>query len=551
MRPLLTTPTFSHITMSQELTAKLLRTYEEVPYQSYPYAKTAPEHLEAVAHLFGVSAKPPAHARVLELGCASGGNLLPFAGRHRGAKAVGVDLSPVQVAQGRRAIAQAGITNVELHALNLEEITQDFGEFDYIICHGVYSWVPPSVQQAILRVASQNLAPKGLAYISYNTYPGWKAREIVRDAMLLHSEGRSTPAERLAHARSMVEFLHKMAPQGSVLHKTLDEAMPVVQGKQDTYLQHEFLEVCNAPCYFKDFVAAAQGHGLAYLADAEPTSMFVSNYGEAVAKPLLQECGHSQVKMEQYLDFHVNRQFRQSILVKEARAQEISYHVPDTRLRQFKYAGWFRGEAGLALDDAPESCLTWRDLSIVLRSRVQKALARVLNEAYPATCEVPALAAAVAQATGQTAVAVMPEILHLLDQLVVAGAVRYRRTPVRAPATVPDRPLATPVVRSAAQAQQGVPVDDKGVAGFVGNAWHDYMALDVLQRTVLPMLDGRQGEEELVAALLQETQAGRLQFLNQGQPITDAAQLQRSAREQLRAALQALRHKALLMVNQE
>jgi methyltransferase-like protein len=107
------------------------------------------------------------------------------------------------------------------------------------------------------------------------------------------------------------------------------------------------------------------------------------------------------------------------------------------------------------------------------------------------------------------------------------------------------------VVRSAAQAQQGAPVDAQGVAGFVGNAWHDYMALDVLQRTVLPMLDGRQGEEELVAALLQETQAGRLQFLNQGQPITDAAQLQRSAREQLRAALQALRHKALLMVNQE
>ncbi len=102
---------------------------------------------------------------------------------------------------------------------------------------------------------------------------------------------------------------------------TLEEMMPIVRRcRSHSYLLHEFPGApCNAPCYFKEFVERAGTHGLAYLADAEPSTMFVQNYGEKVREPLLRECGSSQVMIEQYLDFLVNRTFRQTLLVRSKR----------------------------------------------------------------------------------------------------------------------------------------------------------------------------------------------------------------------------------------
>ncbi|RYE55420.1 MAG: methyltransferase domain-containing protein, partial [Hyphomicrobiales bacterium] len=373
--------------MSEALTATLTSYYNRVPYDSHPFAQTAVEHLEALSFLFGLDAPPPATARVLELGCAAGGNLIPLAARYPAATALGVDLSPVQIAQGMEAIAHAGLKNVELRAFNIAEIDASFGQFDYIVCHGVYSWVPADVQDAILRVCSENLAPNGVAYISYNVYPGWKAREIVRDAMILRGAPRDEPEEKLSYARGMLEFLEQSARPDSVLKKTLEETMPIVRNSGDSYLLHEFLEPCNAPCYFKEFVARANGRGLTYLADAEPSTMFVQNYGEKVREPLLRECGGSQILMEQYLDFLVNRTFRQTLLVKQARGTDIRYRLDPERIRAVEYAGVFSAEDGsaLTLDAREQPAKALRNLSVTLRLPVHKAVAQVLDAHYPAT----------------------------------------------------------------------------------------------------------------------------------------------------------------------
>ena len=108
------------------------------------FSQSAPEHLQVIAHLFGLGAAPRQRARVLELGCTSGGNLVPFAARYPQAHAVGVDLSWVQIAKGRQNIERLGLTNVDLKNLNLKQIDASLGEFDYIICHGIYNWVPPT-----------------------------------------------------------------------------------------------------------------------------------------------------------------------------------------------------------------------------------------------------------------------------------------------------------------------------------------------------------------------------------------------------------------------
>ena len=193
--------------------------FNDVRRASQPFPQTTPEHLHTLAFLFGLDTPAPATARVLELGCAAGGNLVPFAMRHPQARALGVDVSSVQVAQGRVAIAQARLPNVALRTLGIADIDAALGKFDFIVCHRVYSRVSEPMQDAILRVCAENLTDEGVAYVSYNVYPGWKAREIVRDAMVLRGTSREAPDDKLSHARGILAFLAQAARPDSVLQQ--------------------------------------------------------------------------------------------------------------------------------------------------------------------------------------------------------------------------------------------------------------------------------------------------------------------------------------------
>jgi SAM-dependent methyltransferase len=529
--------------MSDPLNKELSSYYDTVPYESHPFPQTAPEHLEALAFLFGLDAPPPAGARILELGCAAGGNLIPFAARYPQASALGVDLSSVQIAQGRVAVGHAKLANVELRSFNIADIDASFGKFDYIVCHGVYSWVPAAVQHAILRVCSENLKDDGVAYVSYNVYPGWKAREIVRDAMILRGAPRDEPNEKLSYARGMLEFLEASARPDSVLKKTLEETMPIVRSASGSYLLHEFLEPHNAPCYFKEFAARASSHGLAYLADAEPSTMFVQNYGEKVREPLMRECGGSQVMMEQYLDFLVNRTFRQSLLVKHERATQIRYRLDVQRLHALEYAGVFRAADGSAftLDAREQPCDAMRNLKVTLRLPVHKAVAQVLDERYPATVPVGALLEAVSSRTGEPRAAVEPFVMAMLEELLILGAVRVRRRAGPAAAQIASQPKALAAVRSA----PGLALSAGPAAGTC-NLWHEPVGLSPIERCLLPLLDGTRSHDALAEHLVAEARADRVRFIKDDQPLKDDGALRDFTRQQVALALEDLRRKALL-----
>ncbi|SFO75708.1 regulatory domain of a methyltransferase-containing protein [Variovorax sp. OK605] len=533
--------------MPDSLTSTLTRYYDEVPYESHPFPQSAMEHLEALAYLFGLDAPDPSKARVLELGCAAGGNLIPFAARHPEARAVGVDLSPVQVAQGVAAIERAGLSNIELKVFDISQIDASFGQFDYIVCHGVYSWVPGPVQEAILRICAQNLAHNGVAYVSYNVYPGWKAREIVRDAMILRGGPRDTPEEKLSYARGMLEFLEQSARADSVLKKTLDETMPIVRSANSAYLLHEFLEPCNAPCYFKEFVARADAQGLAYLCDAEPSTMFVQNYGEKVHGPLLRECGGSQILMEQYLDFLVNRTFRQTVLVKQANAAGIRYRLDPARIRELEFAGLFSAEGGgaLTLDAREQPCHAIRGLKVTLRLPVHKAVAGLLEANYPASMSPRALIEGASKLTDQPSAAVEPVVMAMLEELLILGALRIRRTPVPAVAAVSEQPRALPAVRSSSALRAGAG-HSAGEAFSICNQWHESVVLSLLERSLLPLLDGTHSHEALAEHLEGEVRSDRLRFVKDDKPLTEPSAVKEFSRQQVALALASLRRKALL-----
>ena len=104
---------------------------------------------------------PIDNCRVLEIGCASGGNLIPMAVTLPNSYFVGIDFAERQIADGQQVVAALGLTNVRLLAEDVLQITADFGQFDYIIAHGIYSWVPPEVREKFAATVSAKFVAPG------------------------------------------------------------------------------------------------------------------------------------------------------------------------------------------------------------------------------------------------------------------------------------------------------------------------------------------------------------------------------------------------------
>ncbi len=308
-------------------------TYDVIPYNSTPLTDTHPANLAAIGRWFGLSPADPTGCRVLELGCAAGGNIIPLAWYHPGMTLLGVDLSSRQIAAGQAMVDRLGLGNITLlraNILDLEPAT--LGLFDYILVHGVWSWVSPQVQTHILTLCRACLAPQGIAYISYNTLPGWRMRGMVRDMLLFHTLDLSEPRERLAAARSFLrELAVSMAEDTSVVGRYLAQEARELSQANPSYLFHEYLETTNTPILFADFAAQAAEYGLEYLAEAELSSMFPSTLplaAQGLVAPL-----EALVEQEQYMDFVRHRHFRKTLLCHEN--SELDRDLDLDQLREF------------------------------------------------------------------------------------------------------------------------------------------------------------------------------------------------------------------------
>ncbi len=465
--------------------------YDALPYQSFCFPQSAPEHLEAVALLFGLTPPPSARARVLELGCASGGNLLPFAERNPKAQAVGVDISKVHIAQANATLGKMQIKNVRFEQSDISDIDASFGTFDYIICHGVYSWVPEDVQNAIIDIASKCLAQDGVAYISYNTYPGWKTREIIRDAMQFRG-GNRQPEDRLRFARGMIDFMHKVAKPNSTLKATLDEIKPLIDRSAPYYLLHDYLEPYNSPVYFTDFVTAAQEHSLTYLADTSLPSMFASNFGPDIAEPLLRECPDSQIMLEQYLDFITNRPFRQTLLVPRQKVPAIKYRLDPERFRNFHYAGFFEVQDDRRQPDDPANKEYFNSLigSIHITGVAGNTLAKLLNNAWPSTLGFEELLDALVEQTKLDRRQCQTALTAFVEEGIIKGYLRFRKSPIECATTIARKPEINAALRNALlNTHVAAPIS-------VWNGWHEAVTLSPLDVMIARRLDGKKTIQE-------------------------------------------------------
>ena len=170
--------------------------YDQVLYPGFPLAQTHPDRLATIAGLLGMTPARPDRSQVLELGCGDGGNLIPMAVELPGSEFTGIDLAQPGIARGRAISEALGLKNISLRQMDLLAAGADLGQFDYILAHGLYSWVPAHVRDGVLRICRTNLAHDGVAYVSYNAYPGFHRREIFRGMMLHHVRNVQDPSKR-------------------------------------------------------------------------------------------------------------------------------------------------------------------------------------------------------------------------------------------------------------------------------------------------------------------------------------------------------------------
>jgi len=283
--------------------------YDQVPYAFYSFPESHPRRLHAVAHLLGLEAPAPAECRVLELGCAVGGNIVPMACSLPRAQLTGIDLVASQIETAKKFAAASGAKNLELRAASITDVTPQWGKFDYIITHGVFSYVPHEVAEKVLQICAEQLSPNGLAYISFNTYPGWHVRMWAREAMQFHADEFADP---MAKARAGRDFILALA-QAPFTAALLRSESQWLQAKDESYILHEYFERTNRPFYFRDFAARIAKHGLRYLGDALQNGM-VAAENWAPFKSWMEANRDDLIRQEQYVDFVRNREFRRALI---------------------------------------------------------------------------------------------------------------------------------------------------------------------------------------------------------------------------------------------
>lgn len=311
--------------------------YSELGYKSMPFPYTTPATLEAYAALVGISAPNPKTARVLELGATYGGNIISQALFNPDATFVGIELSQEQVEKGNEVIANAGLTNVSLIQSDIASIGSEIGTFDYIIAHGVYSWVDDGVKEALLRLIDEHLAEDGIAYVSYNTYPGWHTMEEVRQLMMFSNRDKTqfNHKEKVLHGKTIGSIVGSQILKYDNLKERNSKflgALRSVMQKDEYYVGHDHLEPNNDPVYFYQFNDHLAAHNLAYLCDADLTLSMVRSFDADIADTLDKLAPNDHVAQEQYLDFMLDTTFRKSIICKAKHAESVTYDMGNPEL---------------------------------------------------------------------------------------------------------------------------------------------------------------------------------------------------------------------------
>jgi methyltransferase-like protein/cyclopropane fatty-acyl-phospholipid synthase-like methyltransferase len=518
-------------------------TYDTVLYPGFALAQAHPDRLATLATLFGLTPPDVAHCRILELGCGDGMNLISVALGLPQAECLGIDLAAAGVNRGQRVVQELGLKNITLRQHDIMEVGREFGQFDFIIAHGLYSWVPPVVRDKILAICQENLSANGVAYVSYNAYPGSHMRDMVREMMRYHVREFSEPKERVAQARALVKFLAESGTDPDLYRLILQKEFERIAEFRDSTLFHDDLAAYNTPVYFYQFAEHAARYGLQYLAEAQFFDMQAGMFPAHVVETLNQ-LSDDIIAREQYLDFLKCRRFRQTLLCHKR--WKPNYELQPEKVAQFHIAAQIHPETERT-DLHKHEVVTFlgpKRSSLKTDNPLLKAALMLLSEAWPQAVHFADLLAKACDMSGQGAVEDgkgesegSRALGELLLRAYAGGIAEFSLQPPQFVAQPGVRPVASPLVRL--QSRE---------SNKVINLRHANVAIeDALGRQLLQLLDGSRDRNALVNDLVASIESGLITIQKEGATVEDINEIRQFITAGLEHSLTGLAKLALLV----
>jgi len=461
-----------------------------------------------------------------------------------GSRFVGIDLSASQIGQTREMAMALGLRNVEFVHADLSDPGLALGEFDFIIAHGVYSWVPAPVRDSLLAVCKRSLSASGVAYISYNTLPGWSNILTVREMINFHTRHLSDPRERVRAGRDFLSSLLPMLPDGenaaftAFLRDYIGTRFRRFADRADweeSMLLHDELSTVNEPVYFHRFAAHAASHGLTYLAEADFPRVMPNELGAEHASALQQASG-SIIDFEQYLDFVRDQTFRSTLLVHDD--VPIQRQLDGSRVRQLHVSSRARFTKD---SDGSEYFRTAEDARWPAQEPITSAALLHLESVSPRAVHFPDLFVAACRALNLNGTPEKAATI-LADDLLAAFAVDTQLVEFLA--------WSPPVAAHAGEfpAMSEVARHQANASLTVSTLLHEQAELDAMSRSLAPLLDGRHDRPSLLRALSQRQADGARADDTDAAPSADGTPVTETLEQALEFSLMRLAGAGLLCV---
>ena len=447
---------------------------DRIHYPGGAWEHSHPDRIAANARMYGMAPAPVEGARVLELGCGAGRNLVPMACVLPEARFLGIELAARPVGIGRGLAAALALSNVELRQGDVLDLPADLGEFDYIIAHGVYSWVPAPVRDALMAAFARHLAPEGVAYLNFNALPGGHLRGLARDMMRFRLAAFDDPE---AHGEDAVRFVRTVAeaqPEGSPYRRILEEELDRLEGNPAGVLFHDDLAPDHQAFQFRHVAGHAARHGLQYLCEARPADVHPGRYpaairaawrrtggdriaaalrrgdGNRIAAALRRTGGDDRIARQQCFDFLVCQMYRCSLFCREGIA--LAPHADPERMSDLRAASAARPEPAPAdlTDGLPATFRAPDGAAACIDDSAAKAALELLAGRWPASVELEALlrdARRRAGRTGRPTPLERREFAAFLASSHASGLVDLHTWEPPITTAVSDRPVASALAR--------------------------------------------------------------------------------------------------------
>lgn len=460
--------------------------YDSVAYPSVAYPQTHPDRLAAMAILHGLTPAPVDRCRVLEIGCNDGANLIPMAYAIPKSEFVGFDLAHAPVGRGQARVRDLGLKNVRIFAGNLLDAGRELGQFDYIVAHGFYAWVPKPVRERLMPLCGELLTPNGIAFVSYNALPGSHLRTMIRDMMLYWVKGVEDPKQRVSRGLGFLRFLLQTRPDGDAYRLLIEEHMDWLEKHSEQVTYHDELNDNYHPVYFAEFAEHAQRHGLQYLSEAALPEPGDPCYRPEVRSALQSAASGDIVKQEQILDFARMRGYRETLLCREECVVRRDFTAEN--LRRLLRAS----PATSAPGEAPGAKVFRLPDGSHLESSHEGAIALLgkLEAAWPRSLSFEDIGPQI----GEAGLTLDEEGTDLLMQLAAAKMIELHAWRAPVAACVSERPRASACSRQEALTRE-----------CATSLLHDNVALDdPIVRSLLLLLDGTRDRKAILNAMRAE-----------------------------------------------